>query len=230
MFNFFKKKKVLKPAEVIVNVPAAGSLAEQIKLTLPKDMHLPKELEALFDWISENNFTWERDGEIGGALMAYGTSKAALAPYVEFSAEGSDNLKYWFGVESDEIKERLYVFCKTGGDGSMGAFWLDDEGQQKIVHLGSGSGSTMVCVLTDNAVDFLRLLAIGYDEICWGGFNEPPTGDTPVNTKFRQWVETEFSTDIPACGNEIVKETAEMGDEDKSSDPFLQWTSRVNAH
>lgn len=33
--------------------------------------------------------------------------------------------------------------------------------------MGSGSGSLLSCVLADNAVDFLRLLAIGYDEICW---------------------------------------------------------------
>ena len=49
----------------------------------------------------------------------------------------------------------------------MAAFWLDDAGKQRIVHLGSGSGSTLVCILAEEAIDFLRLLAIGYDEICW---------------------------------------------------------------
>ena len=33
--------------------------------------------------------------------------------------------------------------------------------------MGSGSGSCLSCILADNTVDFLRLLAIGYDEICW---------------------------------------------------------------
>ena len=61
----------------------------------------------------------------------------------------------------------------------MAAFWLDDDGKQKIVHLGSGSGSTLVCVLADDCVDFLRLLAIGYDEICWNEeFLQPPNTNT----------------------------------------------------
>lgn len=33
----------------------------------------------------------------------------------------------------------------------------------------------MTCVLADDAVDFLRLLAIGYREICWNAeFGAPP--------------------------------------------------------
>ena len=43
---------------------------------------------------------------------------------------------------------RVCVFARTGGDGSMAALWLEPSGTQKIVHLGSGSGSTLVCVLT----------------------------------------------------------------------------------
>ncbi len=111
----------------------------------------------------------------------------------------------------------------------MGAFWLDDNGKQHIVHMGSGSGSVMTCVLTDNAVDFLRLLAIGYDEICWGEFDIPPADDVPLNTKFRNWVETTFSTTIPKLGNEIVKETTGMDDEGPIADPFLKWVRTMTA-
>jgi hypothetical protein len=51
----------------------------------------------------------------------------------------------------------------------MYALWLNDAGETKIkiVHMGSGSGSTITCVLAHNGLDFLRLIAIGYDEICW---------------------------------------------------------------
>ena len=243
MFKFFRKKKpapaeqnsddrppVATPSPVSTSPSAATTLSEHFRADLPEGMHLPEELDQLFNWLHAEGLIWQNGERMGGALTSYGSSETAPAPYIEFSAEGSDALKYWFGQESDEIKSRLYVFCQTGGDGSMGAFWLDDAGEQKIVHLGSGSGSTMVCVLADTALDFLRLLAVGYEEICWGGFDAPPSGESPLNTKFRTWIETTFSTHIPKLGNEIVKETAELGDEDKSNDPFLHWVSRMNAH
>ncbi|BAQ80361.1 hypothetical protein [Pseudomonas sp. St29] len=56
---------------------------------------------------------------------------------------------------------------RDGGDGSWAGLWRDDTGQQRMVHLGSGSGSLMLCVLTDTPQDLLRLLAIGYNELCW---------------------------------------------------------------
>jgi hypothetical protein len=43
----------------------------------------------------------------------------------------------------------------------MAALWLDGGGRTRVVHLGSGSGSLMTCVLADNGSDFPRLLAIG---------------------------------------------------------------------
>ena len=60
----------------------------------------------------------------------------------------------------------------------MCALWLDDAGETKIVHMGSGSGSTMTCVLAHSGLDFLRLLATKYDEICRNeDFSMPPNGD-----------------------------------------------------
>jgi len=241
MFNFLRQKKLSSKKNNVsdipsvvpsasITIPAIQTLSDQIRTSLPDGMVLPEALDKLFIWMHAEGLTWENNGSVGGALVPFGTPNLSSAPDIEFSAEGSENLKYWFGQESDEIKNRLYVFCQTGGEGSMGAFWLDNDGSQKIVHLGSGSGSTMVCVLADTALDFLRLLAVGYEEICWGGFDAPLSGESPVNTKFRTWVETTFSTHIPKLGNEIVTETAELGDEDKSDDTFLYWVTRMNAH
>ena len=108
----------------------------------------------------------------------------------------------------------------------MGAFWLDDDGRQRIVHMGSGSGSTLVCVLADDPVDFLRLLAIGYDEICWGGFEEPPEASRAFsarpNAPFAEWVAETFGVSIPETGAGIVRHPSHMGDEE-SADPFWNW-------
>jgi hypothetical protein len=66
-----------------------------------------------------------------------------------------------FGHETTAIMTRVSVFAKTGADGSTAALWIDDEGRQRIVHMGSGSGSTLTCVLAEDAVDFLRLIPSG---------------------------------------------------------------------
>ena len=113
----------------------------------------------------------------------------------------------------------------------MTALWLGEDGKQRIVHMGSGSGSTLVCVLAEDAVDFLRLLAIGYDEICWNeNFERPPNAGlrprdqfVKPNWKYRDWVQKTFRVTIPETAAEIVIHASEMGDE-KSDDLFFQWT------
>jgi hypothetical protein len=161
-----------------------------------------------------------------------GSTAGALAGIAKFFAEGNSDLKYWFGLESPHDLNRLCVFAKTGGDGSRAAFWINPQGKQRIVHLGSGSGSIMICVLADDAVDFLRLLAIGYDEICWNeGFSEPPNSGAPgneltvhPNMAFQEWVREIFKVDIPRTALEIVKHPADMGDTD-SRDEFWRWVT-----
>ncbi len=205
------------------------TLAGRTKSTLPEGMILPAALEKLYDWIEENEFTLTRDNETSGWLFDISSREAVSAPIIEFNSDGSKNLKHWFGLDIPEIHERLFVFCKTGQEGSQGAFWLDDDGKQHIVHLGGGSGSIMTCVLTDNASDFLRLLAVGYDEICWGEYSLEPTFDIPRNQKFHDWVKTEFDVLIPKTGASIVPQTAETTDAETSSDPFLKWVMEMIA-
>lgn len=214
-----------------------GTLNTQITKTLPVDMHLPEPLVLLFDWIEANGYFVDRpDGQRIGLLFPESTLRSEWTEterpggtIIEFAAEGSANLKYWFGHQRPEVLERLYVFAKTGAEGSMAAFWLDPEGHQKIVHLGSGSGSIMVCVLADDPVDFLRLLAIGYDEICWGDdYGEVPSvAEFKVhpNLRFRDWVRTSFRVAIPETGLEIVKHPSRMGDA-ASQDAFNRWVAQ----
>lgn len=206
-----------------------STLGRQISRTLAPGMELPEPLERLFGWIERNGLYADRpDGRVGFLFSeAESADEDGIAgTYVEFAAEGDSNLKYWFGRESAEISSRLRVFCRTGTDGSMGAFWLDDEGRQRIVHMGSGSGSTLVCVLADDPVDFLRLLAIGYEEICWGGFEEPPGAPRAFSAgpgaSFAEWVVATFGVSIPDTGAGIVRSPSNMGDEE-SADPFWNW-------
>lgn len=91
----------------------------------------------------------------------------------------------------------------------------------------------LVCVLADDPVDFLRLIAIGYGEICWGeDFVKPPNAglseeDERVlpNIPFQDWVKETFSVTIPRTALEIVRHPSHMHDTN-SQDPFCQWVEK----
>jgi len=212
-----------------------GKLNDHIGRTLLPGMCIPEPIRLLFEWIEANGtYIDNAKGERIGFLFPEDDLKAGWTDTerpggtsIEFFAEGNVNMKYWFRHENPEVLARICVFAKTGADGSMAAFWLDDSGNQKIVHLGSGSGSTLVCVLAEDPVDFLRLIAIGYDEICWSeAFLHPPNqGDGLVvhpHTEFQDWVTRTFHVTIPATASEIVKHPNKMGDSEPQ-DEFSRW-------
>ena len=217
-----------------------SKLGDEISATLLPGMTIAKSLQQLFDWIEQHGYFVDTENGRIGSLFPDDELKAGWTDnerpggtIIEFAAEGNVNLHYWFGHERREVLDRLCVFAKTGAEGSMAAFWIDDDGKQRIVHLGSGSGSTMCCVLADDPIEFLRLLAIGYDEICWNeAFSEPPNTDDDMivhpNIKFQSWVQQTFDVTIPSTALEIVKTPAEMGDAN-STDEFFQWVERNGA-
>jgi hypothetical protein len=214
------------------------SLSQQIEKTLQPGMHIPEPLARLFNWIESNGFHVDRKAHRLGFLYSPKKSKEEWTETqrtggtsIQFHAEGNVNMKYWLGHDRPEVINRLCVFAQTGAEGSMAAFWLDDEGQQQIVHLGSGSGSVMVCILAKNAVDFLRLLAIGYDEICWdSAFDNPPNTNSEMfihpNVLYQNWVKDTFKVTLPKTASEIVQ-PARMGD-DNSHDVFCKWVQANN--
>ncbi len=214
-----------------------SKLKKQIERTLLPGMHIPEPLFLLFKWIEENGYFIDRNKRRCGFLQPADKLKTEWTEthrpggtYIEFFAEGNVDLKHWFGHKRPEVLNRVCVFANTGAEGSMAAFWIDDHGKQRIVHLGSGSGSLLVCVLADDPVDFLRLLAIGYDEICWNDqYSQPPNSGTELfvhpNVEYQDWVKQTFSVSIPRTASEIVKHPSEMGDAE-SLDDFCQWVEK----
>lgn len=220
-----------------------NKLVAQIEDTLLPGMRIPSAFQKLFQWIEQKGYYVDQGAKRIGLLFPEDQLKAGWTEKerpggttIEFSAEGNINLHYWFGHSRYDVLDRLCVFAQTGGDGSMAAFWLDENNQQKIVHLGSGSGSCLCCVLAEDPVDFLRLLAIGYDEICWEDeFSAPPNDgisdrDTFIhpNLEFQQWVKTTFNTSIPKIALEVVEHPASM-DDVNSPDAFCRWVEKNHA-
>lgn len=217
-----------------------SELLTQLEQVLPSGMQVPAEIKKLYQYIEKNALYIDANGYRYGMLYPENQLKASITDSgrdggtkITFYAGGTENLKYWFGGEDNpEITSRLCVFAQSGGDGSECAFWLTDDNELKIVHMGSGCGSTLCCVLADNALDFIRLIAIGYDEICWDeDFSYPPNERPGVdvfvkpNVEFQEWVQQTFSTGIPRTALEIVKHPASM-DDDTSEDAFFQWVQK----
>ncbi|MEP3225123.1 MAG: hypothetical protein ABJO01_04050 [Parasphingorhabdus sp.] len=201
--------------------------------SFPEAISVPDPLITYFRWIGEQRL----DHNFGGDGYAY----ADIGPDKEngclaLGPVDSEYAKAWTHSDDPSVYDRLAAFCQTGGDGSYVALWLDNDGGTRIVHLGSGSGSTMLGVLVNDPVDLLRLLAIGYDELCWpenhgktpkeiwAEDNDEeefePAPNPPV--LLQKWVSQTFDVNIPKTASEIVSDVPDMGD-DKSDDPFWQW-------
>lgn len=159
-----------------------------IRKRISSNISIPKELKLLCEWYDNNRYPISGD--------------------FDFYASNWDMLDYWYGI--DNIYDRIGIFGITS-DYSFYALWLDEDENQKVVHIGD-EGSELY-ILADNFLDFLRLLAIGYDEIGfarqsmtvqeWNTIIEKDK-NYGVNKKFQEWVKNEFNTQIPIRGNEIT--------------------------
>ena len=213
-------------------------LLQQLENALPEGMQIPEELRQLYQWIEDNGYYEDRDGVRYGYLYPQDKLRESwkedereggtdISFYVAKPSEREELLEISFGKHKEETAQRLLSFAQSGGDGSECTLWLDDEGRTQIVHIGSGSGSMMTCILVKNALDFLRLLAIGYDEICWdenypfpANSNKDNTFIHP-NTQYQEWVQNTFHTTIPKIGLEVV--TPHNMNDEPITDPFLKW-------
>ena len=213
-------------------------LLQQLENALPEGMQIPEELRKLYQWIEDNEYymdakgvrygwlfpedkikeSWTDNERIGGTMITFNVDEESYR---------NELLEIQYKEHLEEVKHRLLVFARSGADGSECALWLDDEGHTQIVHIGSGSGSMMTCILVKNALDFLRLLAIGYDEICWDeDYPFPPNSNKDntfvhPNTQYQEWVQNTFHTTIPKIGLEVV--TPHNMNDEPITDPFLKW-------
>lgn len=215
-------------------------LAEQLEAALVPAMKMPPEFVALFDWIESNDLYVDNSGGRIGFLFpeaelrdGWTDTERPGGTQIVFGAAGNAGVHHWFGHANPDVINRICVFAQTGNEGSQAAFWIDDNGNQRIVHMGSGSGSVLCCVLADSAIDFLRLLAIGYDEICWNVEFQNSPNDPALNRdlyihpnlSYQSWVAETFGVSIPSRAIEIVQHPAEIGDTD-TKDEFCRWVNR----
>lgn len=205
----------------------------------------PEPLARFFAWQQAQGLTRasQRDnGEYG--LIVDGQERTSL---ITVEPE-RDFMKYWTGNDDPALADRVVVFFRIGGDGSHAGLWVDDAGQQHIVALGSGSGSTLSGIMASDPVDFLRLLAIGYEELCWPeaygqspaeifadeyladagdpGFEQEDFPD-PTPVALRAFLAENFGASVPETAAEIITSPIAEMDVDDSDDPFWRWVDSV---
>ncbi|MFD0916784.1 DUF1542 domain-containing protein [Pseudahrensia aquimaris] len=235
--------------------------SDQMAKAMPEGMKLPEAFRKTFDWMEARGHLDQIEGDFS---EGFNDTILYLYPANEAEEEGASfacfvtpPYPFTFGWEERDasLDNRYFEFARTGADGSMAGFWLDDDGKQWVVHRGSGSGSIWTGLISDDPVDFLRLLAIGYVEPCFDeGHGATPLGaqmiaegvdeeeweqlraesDEPdeeypepiVPTAFREFVTTTFGVTIPETALELLNDHASDQPYDRN-DPFVSWVESV---
>ncbi|MGV3345178.1 hypothetical protein ACGVWS_05310 [Enterobacteriaceae bacterium LUAb1] len=208
---------------------------------LANGIKIPEEIEQLYQWIDENGLVESNDGLIetpqgmigDPAVYHYGriSSDYEINPDITFTTSGQNGIHYWFDLTdiTEEISSRLVSFAESGFDGSQLAFWVDDSHSLRVVHMGSGSGSMLCCVVANNAREFLSLLSIGYGQLgdVYDFSLSPEQIDdgVKINHSFVAWLEFEFGIKRLYDASGIIKIKAEIGDKD-TNDPFCLWCNK----
>jgi hypothetical protein len=161
---------------------------ENISKGFPASIHPPEALEKLVAWANAN------EHKLGGYFELYADEEGKC-------------FEYWSGV--NRLNEHFAQFG-VGQSGAPTGIWRNEDGKEYIVYLRDEEGSGVV--IAENFTDFLRLLAIGYEDVNQGceltlqecnqlaGNEDLNQGHYP---QFKAWVESEFKTSVPLTGNEV---------------------------
>jgi hypothetical protein len=126
-------------------------------------------------------------------------------------------LEYW-----SQSKYLNNQFAQFGVDpsGASTGIWRDDDGRERIVYL--YDEERWGDVIAESFLDYLRILAIGYDDVnescnldiqTYNKLCEREDLNTGHSPAFKDWVEKEFNTTVPAAGNEVfIKERNKFND------------------
>jgi hypothetical protein len=163
------------------------SLTDKVKAGFPESIEFPAILSQLCYWLEQEN------------------SDKPLSGYFELF-EGNRAIAISAWIDQEAIQEKLGIFGMSA-DGGLYCIWLQDNGKESVIYLGSGQNAT---VLARNIEDFILLLAVGYNDICFADVTQPPEAGSLVNPEFQVWVRQALDAEIPVTGQEIV-ETAKVG-------------------
>jgi hypothetical protein len=169
---------------------------EEIKKGFPATIPIPDGLEKFCAW--------------------YAANEALPGGDFELFADDGEAITHWSRIP--DLHPYFVQFGSTG-NGSMIGIWQPKAGKQIYMHLSADEG--WGTELADNFVDFMRLLAIGYETL--GYFSELTIQELNklaenedlnqgFNPAFKTWVETEFRTTVPTTSLAFKREGTPFND------------------
>lgn len=161
-------------------------LADTVQANFPAGVKLPECLRALCDYREAHG-----PGISGGFKICDWGRK---------DAEG------WF--RKDEATRNQVAIFGRGSTGSSYALWLvptTNPDEAPVVVFGSEGD---FIVLATNALEFCRLLGLGYNELEWDDLTAPSEGRAET-AGLREWLAARCAIDFPATGAEIVRTAQE---------------------
>lgn len=156
-------------------------LADKIQAGFPNGVQLPSELRRLCEFAEANG------GAVSGCF--------------EFETDGMSWARTWFC--DDEWAASQFAVFGRGPDGSLYAFWLhagSETAQAPVVLLDSESEDNKI--IAANVWEFLRLLAMGYEEP--GRYPTLAPEDADGAAPLRDWLSREFGLIAPVNAAELV--------------------------
>jgi len=155
---------------------------ENIAANVPPGTILPPELRAVCDELDRVGYP------ISGCM--------------KIRPDDFGGLLAWFGADAEMASQ--FAPFGAGGDGSILALWLlngMDARNAPVVHLGSEGDPCMV--VARDFREFLRLFAIGYNELGFDDLSQPPSDPGSANW-LRAMVRERYNLDVPVTGAEVV--------------------------
>lgn len=174
---------------------------------LPAGLTIPEPLDRAWTWMEEQG--WGRgEGEDYYLTPYAGDRQMGIVFSTDRTLEG------WFEPDQPGY-DRLMPLAEISGDGGIGLLWLADNGEVAF----AGLGMFGPFLLASDAVDFLRLIAIGKQELISMLLEtEAEDEEAAAHAEFRAWVTSEFGVEVPASWTPVT-----------NPDPFRAWVERVQS-
>lgn len=170
-----------------------SKLTELLSATSPSGIAVPHDLDRAWSWMEGRG--WGLDNGNGYFLTPYAGERQLGIVF----ASGLE-LTGWFEPGQPGY-DRLLPIAEIDGSGGLAVLWAADDGS---VQLGGLSSEGEANLLAENALDFVRLVAIGYRELAdWIVSQPPDTSDedeaeaVEAHADFREWVTSELGVEVP---------------------------------
>lgn len=199
---------------------------DEVLAGLGPDLKMGAEVIALMRWLEgeQNNLFHYTSTDVAFLAVMPVPDINAMWSHLAFVID-PEMFDYYLGRK--DLANTIVSILRCGGDGSHIALWRDPTGAMKYVFCGS-EGDTFV--VAENGLDFVRLLAMGYEGI-EGRFSledhprvyaqEYGDGEWPEPVVLKDWVCTTFNTEFPETGTALLPVY-------EGADPFATWVSENN--